>query len=780
MILTTSIKQPCTTTEHNNKGYIFTLYLFMLLCVVGNCLLFYCSCTGNCENCCGINGLLRIANIDQDGKVDGNKILHKLFINGENKASVNVSIYRGSTEKDYEDAKKEFLNSIDTICKTHLSAYVEVGDTARYFIHCKDANSIKYNGYYYGLFYWSEATKIEILSCGSEIENMSYMFAGCSKLTELNLSNFNTNKVTDMYYMFAYCSGLTNLDLSKFNTKNVKNMSFMFNRCSGLTNLDLSKFNTDNVTNMSNMFNNCRSLTNIKFPDNLNTTNVKDMQYMFYECSSLTNLDLSNFNTTKVTNMESMFYYCSSLTNLDLSSFNTINVTNMCWMFSFCSKLSVLDLSKFNTDKVTDMNAMFYNCFKNEATLICKASTIKNITEKENSYLIITNEKKNNDEINNIIVNNKNLDQVYICSVKREEKKINHQIISVYKFKDMPSDVKIDGKQIVNEKFADRIKYVQIGSEGDKQACKKIIESINPTGETYLSAYVEVKDNDNKIQLRCFIHCKNANSIYNTVYYYGLFQESAATKIEILSCGSKIENINHMFYKCSSLLQLDLSKLKTGNVKYMNSMFAYCESLSNLDLSSLDTENVTNMSNMFNNCSSLTNIKFPDNLNTTNVKDMRYMFYECSSLLQLDLSKFNTNTVKDMNSMFYYCSSLTILNLSSFNTNNVTDMCWMFSGCNSLKELDLSNFNTKKVIDMFGMFSKCFTEKRTSTLICTTSTIQKTEKKNSCLIIQNEKKTGINKIITNKYNPDKIYKCTVKRVGSDPEITEVEEYQQKQ
>ena len=76
MILTTPTKQPFTTTKHNNKSYIFTLYLFMLLCVVGNCLLFYCSCTGNCENCCGINGLLRIANIDQDGKVDGNNILY--------------------------------------------------------------------------------------------------------------------------------------------------------------------------------------------------------------------------------------------------------------------------------------------------------------------------------------------------------------------------------------------------------------------------------------------------------------------------------------------------------------------------------------------------------------------------------------------------------------------------------------------------------------------------------------------------------------------------------
>ena len=126
MILTTKTNHSFTTTKHNNKSYIFTLYLFMLLCVVCNCLLFYCSCTGNCENCCGINGLLRIANIDQNGKVDGNNILHKAFVNGKKKASVDVSIYRGSTEKDYNDAKKEFLESINTKDPKHLSAYVEV------------------------------------------------------------------------------------------------------------------------------------------------------------------------------------------------------------------------------------------------------------------------------------------------------------------------------------------------------------------------------------------------------------------------------------------------------------------------------------------------------------------------------------------------------------------------------------------------------------------------------------------------------------------------------
>ena len=36
------------------------------------------------------------------------------------------------------------------------------------------------------------------------------MFSDCSSLTNLNLSNFNTNNVTNMEYMFFGCSSLTN------------------------------------------------------------------------------------------------------------------------------------------------------------------------------------------------------------------------------------------------------------------------------------------------------------------------------------------------------------------------------------------------------------------------------------------------------------------------------------------------------------------------------------------------------------------------------------------
>ena len=41
---------------------------------------------------------------------------------------------------------------------------------------------------------------------------MSEMFKGCSGLTSLDVSHFNTQKVTDMYYMFSGCSALTTIN----------------------------------------------------------------------------------------------------------------------------------------------------------------------------------------------------------------------------------------------------------------------------------------------------------------------------------------------------------------------------------------------------------------------------------------------------------------------------------------------------------------------------------------------------------------------------------------
>ena len=54
---------------------------------------------------------------------------------------------------------------------------------------------------------------------------MSYMFYGCSSLKELNLNNFNTNKVTNMIGMFGGCLDELKLKI-KSQFKNFKEEAF--------------------------------------------------------------------------------------------------------------------------------------------------------------------------------------------------------------------------------------------------------------------------------------------------------------------------------------------------------------------------------------------------------------------------------------------------------------------------------------------------------------------------------------------------------------------------
>ena len=54
------------------------------------------------------------------------------------------------------------------------------------------------------------------------------MFYGCSSLTNINLSNFNTNNVIDMSGLFGGCSSLKDINLSNFNTNKVTDMRAMF------------------------------------------------------------------------------------------------------------------------------------------------------------------------------------------------------------------------------------------------------------------------------------------------------------------------------------------------------------------------------------------------------------------------------------------------------------------------------------------------------------------------------------------------------------------------
>ena len=61
---------------------------------------------------------------------------------------------------------------------------------------------------------------------------MSDMFARCSSLNKLNLSNFNTDNVYHIHCMFFECSSLKELDISSnFNTNYIIDKDQMFKGC---------------------------------------------------------------------------------------------------------------------------------------------------------------------------------------------------------------------------------------------------------------------------------------------------------------------------------------------------------------------------------------------------------------------------------------------------------------------------------------------------------------------------------------------------------------------
>ena len=239
----------------------------------------------------------------------------------------------------------------------------------------------------------TNAIKIDLSNFDtSKVTNMQDLFSHCTSLVYLNIENFNTLNVTDMGGMFYYCESFTSLDLSMFDTSNVTSMQRMFGHCYALTSIDLSSFNTSKVTSMYHMFLGCNSLESIDL-SNFDTLNVASMNAMFTKCYALKELDLSNFNTSKVTNMDNMFQYCTSLTNLNISSFDTSNVTNMSGIFSYDSKLTLIDMRNMTFgSKLTDAYSMFYNA-SNNATIYVKSNTEKqwlNTNYSNLSNIIVT------------------------------------------------------------------------------------------------------------------------------------------------------------------------------------------------------------------------------------------------------------------------------------------------------------------------------------------------------------------------------------------------------
>ena len=235
---------------------------------------------------------------------------------------------------------------------------------------------------------------------------MRDMFWGCSALTSLDLSNFNTEKVESMMGMFFSCSALTSLDLSNFNTKKVRNMNSMFSACSALTTIYASdKFVTTEVENGSYMFYDSKNLKGYSdsktdhkyancgtdgyftpgcaYAEFDNATGTLTFRYKGVKPAEAYDLNVesndpgwnaqsanikkvvfdASFANARPTSCCRWFADCFYLTEIEgIENLNTEKVTNMCDMFTCCYALTSLDVSNFNTQNVEDMTDMFLGC----------------------------------------------------------------------------------------------------------------------------------------------------------------------------------------------------------------------------------------------------------------------------------------------------------------------------------------------------------------------------------------------------------------------------------
>lgn len=390
------------------------------------------------------------------------------------------------------------------------------------------------------------------------VTDMSFMFRGCSKLRSLNLSGWDTGKVTTMFGMFYDCSLLNAVDVSHFNTQNVTSMGAMFYGCERLPAIDVSHFSTGQVTTMQKMFYNCKRVNTLDV-SGWDTKNVENMESLFDGCEYLNGIDVSGWNTGCVVNMSRLFRGCSSLTNLGVSGWDTHSAAHMGWMFYGCSNITQLNLSGWNTSQVWNMASMFAYCNKLGRLDIGGWDT------NQVEYMA---------------------DMFRSCSV-------------------LPS---LDVSHFNTSRAAEMTNMFR--------------------GCSALTTLDVTSFNTSKVEEMS-----------------GMFADCPAlTTLDVSGFDvSRINDFSDLFKNCKLLAAIDVSQWNNAIATKMNAMFMGCEQVTTLDLSQFYTSNVSNMGEMFSGCTRLQGVYVNNLWSTGNVTASTNMFAGCEAITGQDGTTYDSS-----------------------------------------------------------------------------------------------------------------------------------------
>ena len=440
-------------------------------------------------------------------------------------------------------------------------------------------------------------TKVDCNWNTSKITTMHHMFNECHSLSSLDTSGWDTSKVTALRSTFSQCNSLTELDVSGWDTGNVSNMGYAFFATS-IGELNVSNWNMEKVQDIACMFASdgaTPSLITSLDLSNWDTKNVTNMASVFSNCINLTSLDVSNWDTSKVTNMSGMFGYCNVLKYIKCNNINTLNKLNSYLPTkSSTSQGTIICKSDITNLDTTALQSKYWNIL-DEPTLIAKYVFDKSIY---NNCIPIFNTEFEGYFIEDEVEEGSNEVTRTIESCGMLPTKIRFSTCA-------PTSQGLDGR----EKALLELLYLDTNNLTTEaqmfQSCINLTY-VNTENMINLHQTNHMFCDCNKLTSLDTSNF-NTGNVTNISYMFSYCYELTSLDISNFDT-SNVTDMYCMFYNCKSLTLLDLSNWDTSKVTNMKKMFYNCTKLTTLDVSNFNTSSVTDMTEMFYNTPLLTDI----------------------------------------------------------------------------------------------------------------------------------------------------------------------------
>lgn len=586
----------------------------------------------------------------------------------------------------------------------------------------------------YCWFYnFSELTTIEGIGNlhTDYVTDMSALFSGCSKLTTLDLTGFNTANVTNMFSMFDHCSGLTSLDLSSFNTAKVEDMRYMFQQCTGLTTLDLSTFNTASVTYMDEMFAYCSNLTTIYVDSEWVIGESMSGSHMFRGCEKL----VGGMGTTYDTNYlhadyahvdggtanpgyftpksgyvaaptfsregNKVFIACATegaVIRYTIDGEAPTATTGTVYADSIvvasnCTIRAIALHDGFYPSQVVDYTVDWFKAATPTYSwagdvLTATTTTTYAFVEMKQTLLNDPTISEANGDVQTVSVTIQQDVHIDIYATKSGWANSDTVSIDYYytKWKALTDAITVAQSVITTATGNDNVPQTMLDElAGLIQTANQMYDERSAT-----VTVVEQQTADLQVLADNIMQLVNAESEPyavlsdgNTVltFYYDKKKDERG--------GMSVGPFDIPDDRGWATQSADITTV------VFDDSFADCTTLTSTAMWLYGFQKLTTITGI-------------NNLKTGNVTDMQYMFHDCNLLTSIDLSGFNTANVTNTSGMFYKCHKLGQLDLSGFNTAKVQNTSWMFYGCYDLATIYVgSAWSTASVGESEEMFVNC-------------------------------------------------------------------------